>query len=268
MERFTALNIPPRDTECQEEDADGISATWIWRRGTVRHHVVLYLHGGGYISGSVRTHRTLAAHIARAADSHLLVIDYRLAPEHPFPAAVEDAVRAYRWLLGQGFSPQRLAVVGDSAGGGLAIAAMLALRESGDRLPAAGVCLSPWFDLALTGRTMETKEGADPMLHRPDLAFMAHHYLGSTDPRTPMASPLYGDLTGLPPILIQVGTDEVLLDDARTFAERACAMGVSIELDIWDDMFHVWQFSAGFVPEAARAVEKIGRFLRSRWNSE
>ena len=265
MERLTALNPAPRGTRHQKVTANGVPAAWIWSRSAASDHVVLYLHGGGYISGSIKTHRTLAAYVSRAARARVLLIDYRLAPEYPFPAAVEDAANAYRWLLAQGYPPAHLAIAGDSAGGGLTVATMLALRDSGEGLPAAGVCLSPWLDLALTGQSLTTKEGVDPMLLRSDLVFMLQHYLGSADPRTPTASPLYGDLAGLPPLLVQVGTDEILLDDACRFAERAREMGVSIELEVWDDMFHVWQMTAGFVPEAAQAVRKIGQFLRTRW---
>jgi acetyl esterase/lipase len=255
----------PREAEFQGVNAGGVPAEWT-SMGTVRQNrVVLYFHGSGFIMGSVKTHRALTAHISRAAGVRVLSVDYRLAPEHPFPAAVEDGTAAYRWLLGNGFAPERIAVAGDSAGGALAVATMLDLKESGAKLPAAGVFMSPVFDCALTGESMETKASADPMLQRDDLAFMFAHYLGPTDPRTPTASPLYGNLEGLPPILIQVGSDEVLLDDSRRFAQRAKEMGVPIELDIWEGMTHVWQMGVGFVPEAQKAVKEIGSFLKSKW---
>jgi acetyl esterase/lipase len=199
------------------------------------------------------------------AGAPLLLVDYRLAPEHPFPAALEDATRSYRWLLRRGSSPERIAVAGDSAGGGLTVAAMLEWKASGQPVPAAGVCLSPWFDLAMTGESIRTKASVDPTLRPSDMSFVAWCYLRSADPKTPTASPLYGDLTGLPPILIQVGTNEILLDDSRRFADRAGQMGVSVQLEIWDEMFHVWHAYFQFVPEARKAIAAIGEFLRSHW---
>lgn len=265
MERMARLNPPPEGTECQGVDADGVRAEWVQGPDVADQRAVVYFHGGGYYGGSLSTHRGLAARLSLASDAPLLLVDYRLAPENPFPAAVEDATRAYRWALRQGLTPERLAMAGDSAGGGLAVAAMLDLKASGDPLPAAGVCLSPWLDLALTGESVESKASVDPILRSSDLPFVARSYLCTADPRTPTASPLYGDLAGLPPILIQVGTEEILLDDSRRFAGRAGEMGVQVQLEIWDEMFHVWQAYAGIFSEAQRAIEKIGEFLRSSW---
>jgi epsilon-lactone hydrolase len=265
MERLARRNPPLEGTGFQAADADGVRAEWVAAPGVSQSQAVLYFHGGGYYGGSVTTHRSLAAHISREADARVLLADYRLAPENPFPAAVEDARRAYCWLLRQGLSPERLALAGDSAGGGLAVAAMLALKASGDTLPCAGVCLSPWLDLALTGQSLETKAPLDPILRASDLPFVARMYLGSADPTTPTASPLYGDLADLPPIFIQVGADEILIDDALRFAERARRRGVSVHLEIWDGMFHVWQAYTRLVPEARRAIARIGEFLRTTW---
>ncbi len=265
--RMTGWNPLPKETRLEMIDADGVPAAWVQREGARQDHVVLYLHGGGYVVGSIRTHQTLAAYLSRAADARVLLIDYRLAPEHPFPAAVEDAVRAYRWLLGQGIAPERTAVAGDSAGGGLTVATLLALEEADQPLPRAAACLSPWLDLTMSGETIETLADRDPVVRRPDLHFMAKAYLRGADPKTPTASPLFGDLAGLPPILIQVGTDEVLLDDARRFAEKAREAGVSVELDVWQDMIHVWQAAAGFVPESWKAIRRIGAFLKKHWAS-
>jgi acetyl esterase/lipase len=267
MERMAKLGPPPPEARFEHADADGVRAEWVSGPGARRDRAVLYLHGGGYYAGSLATHRGLAARISVAADAPVLLADYRLAPEHPFPAAVQDAARAYRWLLSSGFSAGRLAVAGDSAGGGLAVAAMLALKASGEPLPAAGVCLSPWFDLAMTGDSLRTHASADPIIRPSDLPFVARCYLGPADPRTPTASPLYGHLAGLPPILIQVGTDEVLLDDSRRFAERAREAGVPVRLDVWEEMIHVWQAYARLVPEARHAIEAIGAFLRAAWES-
>jgi len=265
LDRMSSMMPLSREAKFQGVNADGVPAEWISMGGVREDRIVLYFHGSGFIMGSVKTHRALTAHISRAAEARVLSVDYRLAPEHPFPAAVEDGTTAYRWLLTNGFSPEQIAVAGDSAGGALAVATMLMLKESAAELPVAGVCMSPVFDCALTGESLETKAFVDPMLKRDDLAFMFENYLGPTDPKTPAASPLYGDLTGLPPILIQAGSDEVLLDDSRRFAERAKEMGVTIELDIWEGMTHVWQMGAGFVPEAQKAVKEIGSFLKSKW---
>jgi len=265
MERMTGLLATPRWARFEEVNAGGVPSAWVWPPEVTSGCAVLYLHGGGYIAGSIRTHRPLAARISRAARAPVLLVDYRLAPEYPFPAAVCDATSAYRWLLGRQFSPSKLAVAGDSAGGGLAIASMIALRDDGVELPAAGVCLSPWLDLAMTGASVATNEGKDPVLRRADLEFMAARYLGAADPRTPTASPLYARLAGLPPLLFQVGTDEILLDDARRCAERARREGVSVELEVWEGMIHVWQFAVGLIPEAARAVRRVGGFVRARW---
>ena len=265
MERLAKLNPAPKGTRLEPVDADGVHAEWVGMPEAREDRVVLYLHGGGYYAGSLSTHRGLAAHIAHEADARLLVIAYRLIPENCFPAPVEDAVRAYRWLLHRGIPPERIAVAGDSAGGGLSVAAMLELKDSDEPLPAAGVCLSPWFDLAMSGESIRTKASLDPILRPSDMPFVAWRYLQSADPKTPTASPLYGDLEGLPPILIQVGTNEILLDDSRRFAERGRRMGVSVRLDVWDEMFHVWHAYSRFVPEALKAIAEIGEFLRSHW---
>jgi acetyl esterase/lipase len=267
MERMARRSGLPRETRFERVDADGVPAAWVSGPGADPGRALLYLHGGGYYNGSLATHQGLAANISTESGVPVLLIDYRLAPEHPFPAAVEDAARAYCWLLGRGLPPGRIAMAGDSAGGGLVVAAMLELKGSGEPLPAAGVCLSPWFDLAMTGESIRTKASVDPILRPSDMPFVAWCYLQSADPETPTASPLYGELGGLPPILIQVGTDEILLDDSRSFAERACQAGVSVRLDIWDEMIHVWHAYARVVPEARKAIGEIGEFLRSHWKS-
>lgn len=267
MEGLANLDTPHREARFEGVDAGGVPAKWVFGPGASQHRTVIYLHGGGYYAGSLTTHQGLAARISREAAVPLLLVDYRLAPEHPFPAAVQDAVQAYRWLLREGFSPERIAVAGDSAGGGLTVAAMLDLKASGDPLPAAGVCFSPWLDLALTGESVRARASADPILRASDLPFVAKCYLGSANPETPTASPLYGDLAGLPPILIQVGTHEILFDDSRRFAERAAKAGVPVQLEIWDGMFHVWQAYARILPEARRAIAQVGRFLRSTWET-
>jgi phosphinothricin tripeptide acetyl hydrolase len=226
--------------------------------------VVLYFHGGGYCIGSPRSHRHLAAAIGAATEAVVVLPDYRLAPEHPFPAAVDDAVAVYRALLADGVSPSRIVIAGDSAGGGLTVATLLALREAGVALPAAGVCLSPWVDLTCSGASYETKAAADPIVKRESVGEMATAYLGGRDAKTPLASPLFANLAGLPPLLIQVGSAEVLLDDAVMLADRAKAAGVETTLEVWDDMVHVWPWFLTLLDEGPAAVAAISKFARSR----
>jgi acetyl esterase/lipase len=194
----------------------------------------------------------------------VLVIDYRLAPEHPHPAAVDDAVAAYRWMLAQGLKPARITVAGDSAGGGLTVATLLAIRDAKLPLPGAGACLSPWVDLEGIGESMTTKAGVDPIVQKTGLLQMAAAYLGGKDPRTPLAAPLYADLSGLPPLLIQVGTAETLLDDASRLAERARKAGVTVSYEPWESMIHVWHLFAPMLDEGQQAIDRIGEFVRKQ----
>ncbi|MCC6847686.1 MAG: alpha/beta hydrolase [Deltaproteobacteria bacterium] len=242
-----------------------MAAEWIAAPGASTDHAILYLHGGGYVVGSLNTHRELAARVGGAASARVLAIDYRLAPEHPHPAAVEDAVAAYRWLLAQGLAPERLAVAGDSAGGGLAIATLLALRDRGVALPSGGVCFSPWVDLEATGASMDTIRN-DPMLSRALLLHFARFYLGdgAVDARTPLAAPLHADLRGLPPLLVQASRHEVLRDDAVRIVDKARAAGVAWELELTDEVPHVWQIFASILPEGREAIARAGTFLRGR----
>ena len=246
-------------------DAGGVPAAWVEAPGADAGRVMLYLHGGGYVIGSIDTHRELAGRLSQASAARVLILDYRLAPEHPYPAAVEDAAAAYRWLLADGGAePARTVIAGDSAGGGLTVAAMLALRDAGDPLPAAGVCLSPWVDMEGIGASMTAKADVDPMVRHEGLVRMAGLYLNGADPRTPLAAPLYADLSGLPPLLIHVGTAETLLDDATRLAERAQAAGVDVTLESWNDMIHVWHIFAPLLPEGQQAVERVGDYVRQR----
>lgn len=253
----------PEDVRRQPVDIDGTPAEWIWV-GEPSDGVIYYLHGGGYVIGSVNSHREMVSRIARAAGARALAIDYRLAPEHPFPAAVEDATKAYRWLLGQGISPKNIVIAGDSAGGGLTASTLVALRDAGDPLPAAAVCISPWTDLEGTGESVVTKADVDPMIRPEDLKAGAARYHGGTSPRHPLVSPIYADLSGLPPLLIQVGTSEVLLSDAQRLAARAKAAGVDVTLEEWEEMIHVWHFFAFMLPEGQQAIERIGEFVREK----
>ena len=259
---FEQMAAPPEaDIKCDPVSAGGVKAEWISAPGAVPGRAVLYLHGGGYVVGSIKTHRDLMGRVARAAKARVLGLDYRLAPEHPFPAAVDDSVAAYRWMLQQDLSPSRIAVAGDSAGGGLVVATLVAIRDAKLPMPAAGVCLSPWVDLEGIGESMKTRAHADPVVQREGLTQMAAAYLGGKDARTPLAAPLYADLKGLPPLLIQVGDAETLLDDSNRLAQRARAAGVEVKLEVWPEMIHVFQLFAGFLPEGQQAVDGIGQYL-------
>jgi len=242
--------------------AGGVPGEWLRPAGADRERAILYLHGGAYVIGSVRTYRDLVWRMARAAAVSALAIDYRLAPEHPFPAAVDDAVAAYRWLIEQ-VDPSRVVIAGDSAGGGLTLATLVALRDTRVPLPAAAVCLSPWVDLEGLGESMTTKADVDPMILREPLLELAQMYLGGADPRTPLAAPLYADLAGLPPLLVQVGTAEMLLDDATRLAERARAADVDVTLSVYEDMIHVWQLFP-LLDDTKRAVAEIGTYVREK----
>ena len=254
----------PRGIQIVKELADGVPAEWLIPPGISTDRVVLYLQGGSYICGSPNSHRSLAANIAIASKARALVIDYRLAPEHPHPAAVEDAVAAYKWLLSNKVDSKHLAVAGDSAGGGLSVALLVSLRDRNVPLPAACVCLSPWTDLAFSGESWKSKAAVDLVIYAYKELEFARMYLGGIDPKTPLASPLYADLKGLPPLLVQVGTNEVLLSDSRRLVDRAKEAGVNAVIDEWEKMQHVWQFAASFIPEGHRAITRIGEFI-DRW---
>ena len=261
MESLTAMAPQPEGATCTPCEVGGRAAEWVVAAGARDDRALLYLHGGGYCIGSINTHRTLAADLSRAAGVRVLVIDYRLAPEHPFPAAVDDAVAAYRFLLDAGYDRRRLAIAGDSAGGGLTAATLLALREQDVPLPACAALLSPWLDLSQSGDSMRRCAELDPMVQRDGLQRMAEAYLAGKPAETPLASPLFADLRHLPPLLIHVGTAETLLDDSTRFAARAKDAGVDATLEVWDDMIHVWH-AFGMLPEARDAQARVGEFLR------
>jgi|TARA_B100000809_G_scaffold228805_1_gene242040 acetyl esterase/lipase len=260
-ERIMSVLPMDDDIETERVGVNGVPAEWIWAPESQENRVILYLHGGGYLFGSVRTHRVMLAHMARAAKARVLALDYRLAPEIPFPAPVEDSVAAYRWLQDQGISPQKIVLGGDSAGGGLVVAALVALRSVGEPMAAAGVCISAWADMESTGQSMTTNAEADPSVSKERLLKIAKVYLAGKDPRAPLASPVHADLTGLPPLLLQVGSIEVLLDDSTMLKTRAKEAGVSVEMEVWDDMPHVWHHYAPILPEARKAIGKIGEFV-------
>jgi len=258
-----ARNLPmPPNVEVKQTTVGNIAAEWLRPVGTTDNRAVLYLHGGAYTMGSCTTHRALASRIAIASQTPALLPEFRLAPEYPFPAALEDGVAIYRWLIEQGISPQKMVVAGDSSGGGLAIALTVLLRDKDVPLPAAITCLSPWADLELTGESLTTRAQVDPMCSLEESQYHAVHYIGKHDARAPLVSPIYADLHGLPPILIQVGDREILLSDAIRLTECARKDGVDAELEVWDGMWHVWHLFARYVPEGQRAIDKIGAFIR------
>jgi monoterpene epsilon-lactone hydrolase len=263
-ERAERVFPTPPDVVIEHVAAPDRLAEWLRPPHARTDAAVLYLHGGGYVIGSPRSHRHLVAAIAGAAGTAALLVDYRLAPEHPFPAALEDALAAYQWLLGRGLAAGRVVVAGDSAGGGLTVATLLAIRDRGLPRPAAGVCISPWVDLTCSGATYATKAAVDPIVTRQSVTMMAQAYAGAGDPKAPLLSPLYADLRGLPPLLVQVGSDEVLLDDALGLGERARAAGVDVTVEEWPAMIHVWHWFLPMLAEAERAIGVIGDFVRAR----
>ena len=252
------------DAKCEKVDAGGVPAEWVAAPGFDAERAVLYLHGGGYAIGSINTHRRMAYDISAACGARVLVIDYRLAPEHPFPAAVDDAATAWRWLLRQGLSPRRLAIAGDSAGGGLTIATLVNLRDQKLALPACAVAISPWVDLEGTGNSITVRAAQDPMVQKDGLLWMAGMYLNGKDAKTPLAAPLHADLKGLPPILVQVGSAETLLDDATRIAEKLHTAGVEVRLAVWPNMLHVFPFFAPILSEGREGCLEIGAFIRSK----
>ena len=263
---FGACAVP---VSCERVSAGGVDGEWIAASGVQPGNAILYFHGGGFRLGSVSSHRELIARISEASGCRVLAINYRLAPEHRFPAPLEDAMAAYGWMLDQGLKPENIAFAGDSAGGNLALAAMLGLRDRGLSLPAAGAVMSPWTDLAATSASYASRSDADPIHQRPMILALAKNYLGPNGyPRDPLASPLYADLAGLPPLLIQVGDRETVLSDSTMFADRAKAAGVDVELEVWDGMIHVFQMFAAELPEGRDAIGVIARFLDKHLNAE
>jgi len=269
FEQFAAMFQVAKDVKIDNVDVNGVSAVWISTPEAVEENVVLYFHGGGYVFGSINTHKEFMSRISRVSNSRVLLIDYRRAPENPFPAALEDAITAYKWLIdSEGIKPENLIIGGESAGGGLTLATLLKLRDTGIPLPAAALVLSPWADLDMTGETIRTKARVDPLANPSDLFFLASLYVGEDDPKNPYISPLYGDLKGLPPMIIQVGSAEILLSDAERIAEKAKAADVEVILDIWEDMIHMFQMFALWSPEGQKATEKLGKFIQKHLRKE
>jgi len=246
----------------EQSQLAGIDVDWLRPKGAREDKVLFYLHGGAYALGSRRTHRQLASHMAREAGVTAVLPEYRLAPEHPFPAAIEDAVAVYRALLESGFKPEDIVISGDSAGGGLSVATLLALRHAGDPLPAAAVLISPFLDVTVSGESATTRADQDPWFSVSDIAVVARNYCpDETKWRDPLVSPVFANVAGLPPMLIQVGDDEILLDDSTRLAAKLETAGVDVELEVWPDMWHAFPIFVGKMPESRKAVEKIGTYI-------
>jgi monoterpene epsilon-lactone hydrolase len=256
---FETCTVP---VSCERVSAGGVDGEWIAPASAAKDKAILYFHGGGFRIGSVSSHRDLIARIADASGCRVLAINYRLAPEHRFPAPLEDSLAAYGWMLDQGLKPKALALVGDSAGGNLVLATMLSLRDRGLPLPVAAVLMSPWTDLAATGASYSSRAKADPIHQRSMILALVKNYLGDDgDPRNPLASPLYADLAGLSPLLVQVGNRETVLDDSIMLADKAHAAGIDVELQVWDGMIHVFQMFASELVEGRQAIGSIAEFL-------
>jgi len=248
-----------------DDDADGVPVLWAIPAGGAQDRVILYFHGGGFVFGSRYSHRKLAAHLANAAGVSVAVVEYRLAPEHPFPTAVDDAQTVYRWLLGKNIQPQHMATCGDSAGGNLCTSVVLRLRDSGDPLPAAIAPISPWYDLEMKLSGLDERAATDAIVQRPMVDLLAGLYLGETGSRSdPLANPLHADPAGLPPMLFSVGGYETIADNAWTFAERAKAAGVDVTVEETPERQHVFQFASGRHPDADASLARIGAWLRAQ----
>ena len=263
LENYVGHAVPlPEGTRVETVVVGGIPAQWISSPEADTERVLLYLHGGGYILGSLKSHRDLVARLGSAAGVRSLLIDYRLAPEHVFPAALDDALTAYRWLLANGTKSEHIVLGGDSAGGGLTLALLQTLRDKEVPMPAGAVLLSPWTDLVGTVESRTTQEAADPIFSGKAINFLASFYPGTEDARNPLISPINANLHGFPPLFIEVGHDEVLLDDSLHIAEHAKAAHVPVELTVWDDLWHVFQMYAYVLPEGQQSLENMGSFIR------
>ncbi len=261
-DKLCAAEPIPQSTETKEVTLGGVACEEVTNTDAPGERRFVLLHGGCYDSGNFLTHRKLAAHLSQALACPVIVPDYRLAPEHPFPAAVQDARAVYDALLENGMDANQIVLGGDSAGGGLALALLLDLRDDGANLPRSAVLLSPWTDITCSGTSYESNRQADPGMITERLRDRGLHYVGDADPADPKISPIGADLVGLPPLLIHVGGDEIMLDDSTIFAERAKAAGVDVTLEVWEGMWHVWHNQAPEVPESVEAIRRVGEFVR------
>lgn len=265
MDELSAIVPLPDGTAVETVDAGGRPAFWVTTPASRPDRVILYLHGGGYLLGSPTSHRALTAQLAEASGASIVSLDYRLAPEHPYPAAVEDAVAAYRWLIeDKAIAPAQIAIAGDSAGGGLAIAALMLLRDREMDRPGAAMVISPWGDLTCAAKSMESRAAIDPWITQAGLAEMAAAYLGGADPETHLASPVFGSMEGMPPLLIQVGTREVLYDDSLRLAGAAARAHADVTLEVWEGMPHVWHAYAFMLEEGREAITRMGAFYAAQ----
>jgi len=263
LDAIGSTSPPAGDIRLEPIDANGIAAEWSLAPGSDPSKVLLFFHGGGYCSGSIVSHRGMVTEAGRGARARTLAVGYRLAPEHPFPAAIEDARSAYRFLLDQGIAPSKIVIGGDSAGGGLTLALMTSVRDAREPLPACAWLVSPWVDLQMTGASLAEKAVADPQISKSYLEELASAYLAGADPAHPLVSPLNADLAGLPPLLVQVGSAETLLDDAVRTARRAGAADVRVNLEIWPHMIHAWHLWAAQLEAGRRAIASAGAFIRA-----
>ena len=264
FEQWGDITGEPGGVDYIEEDCNGVLCMWANPKGAKTDRVLICTHGGGYVCGSMYTHRKVFGHLAKAIGCRALILHYRRAPEDTHPAQVEDAVTVYRWLLDQGISPEHMATTGDSAGGALCTTMLIAIRDQGLPLPAAGMPMSPYYDMEFTGESMQTKADVDCLVSKEIAQTMAATFLGDASPKDPLANPFYADLAGLPPLYIQVGEDETLLDDSVRFEAKAKAAGVEVKLDIYPEMQHVFQFMAGMAPEADAAIAQMATWVRPK----
>lgn len=253
-----------KGVQVKNDTVAGLPSEWLTPQDASSDTLLLYWHGGAYLMGSCRSHHAMVSHIANAAGVRALLPEYRLAPEYRFPAALDDAVKLYRQLLADGVPPQKIVVAGDSAGGNLTVAMLLALRHGGDPMPRAAVLLSPWLDLSGTGESMVTRKDKDPLFKPEDLPAVVERYCDECELKNPLVSPVYANAAGLPETLIQVGDDEILLSDSERFAENIRAAGGKVDLDVWPGMWHVWQMFGGLIPEARKGTDKLGKFIREK----
>lgn len=254
----------PNGVRIEKIVIDGTRAAWVCPASAGDEKVVLYLHGGGYVVGGIDNYQAMCGLMAHTLNMKVLLPDYRLAPEHPFPAALEDVQKVYQWLLAQGYQPANITIAGDSAGGGLSVATVLALRDAKVPLPAAVVCISPWADLTCKGQSHISKAEAESMLMTDVLLEWASCYAGRENLQNLLISPVYADFHDFPPLLIQVGSDEILLDDALTLAKKAKADGANVELKIWAGMWHVWHIFGDLIPESRQAFDEIAKFIQNK----
>jgi monoterpene epsilon-lactone hydrolase len=264
IEKLASKSRPHRKVQVVAVDAGSVLSEWLIPPDTPQDRAMMYIHGGAWFMGSSKTHRGFVSKLAYASGIRALSINYRLAPENPFPAGLDDCITAYEWLLQSGISPKKIVVAGDSAGGNLTLALLIALRDAGKPLPAGAVAISPATDLAATGESYKTRIHLDPYFSNMGTSTILQDYITDHDPHHPLISPLYADLSGLPPMLIHVGDHEMLLDDAVRFGDAAISSGVEAKTVVWPQMFHVFQMFSPFLPEARRANAEIAAFIRSR----